>query len=370
MKPHEFLRPRLLGTRFEKCSLPLDLLKDLSALQELVIEVAKSEYLAENPSRKRSPKGFARDFALHLTELEAGSTIPVIVAMMPNSLFPEEESSYFEKAKMRVIEAVEDAATGKAPRLASKFLRFFEHLGRSLREGEAMEFTHTNGRSVALSPIVRKRLLQASQIQEWTEELSLKGRICEIDKANQSFEFELYDGTKLKAPLLELHEVTVLDAVGGYPSNAAANIKGIFRRSRSDRLKSIDQIEHVTLLDPLDIDLQLEEIAQLKDGWLDGEGTAYAPEALRELAKHFDRYFSPNLPLPRLYPMPEGGIQAEWTFGRWEVTLPIQIGSFEVEYQAMQMDTKECRDLDFSLSNAKGWQTLNEQLEAITGGQA
>jgi len=369
MKPHKFLRPRLLGTRFENCSLPLDLLKDLSVLQELVIEVAKSEYLAENPSRQRSPKGFAKDFSLHLTELEAGSTIPVI-AMMPNSLFTEEEASYFEKAKMRIFEAIEDATTGKPPRLASKFLRFFEHLGRSLREGEAMEFTHTDGHSVALTPVIRKFLLQASQISEWTEELSLKGRICEIDKANQSFEFELYDGTKLKAPLLELHEATVLDAVGGYPNNAAANIKGIFCRSRSDRLKSIKQIEHVTLLDPLDIDLQFEEIAQLKSGWLDGEGTAYEPEALRELAKRFDQHFSADLPLPRLYPMPEGGIQAEWTFGRWEVTLPIQLGSFEVEYQAMQMDTKECRDLDFTLATPAGWQTLNEQLASLQGGQA
>ena len=32
--------------------------------------------------------------------------------------------------------------------------------------------------------------------------------------------------------------------------------------------------EHVTPLDPLDVEIRLKELAQLQDGWLDGKGRA------------------------------------------------------------------------------------------------
>ena len=54
----EFLSPRLVGKRFDQHSIPLEVLKDLSALEELIVEVAKWHYLRANKDRKRIPKGF------------------------------------------------------------------------------------------------------------------------------------------------------------------------------------------------------------------------------------------------------------------------------------------------------------------------
>jgi hypothetical protein len=66
-----FLKPRLVGQRFDEHTLPLELLKDFAALEEMLIEVAKRDYLRAHPARARTPRGFTKGIELHLTEVEA-----------------------------------------------------------------------------------------------------------------------------------------------------------------------------------------------------------------------------------------------------------------------------------------------------------
>ena len=74
----EFLRPRLIGPRFDDGKIPLEMLADLSVLREMVIEVAKWRYLETNPDRRRSPKGFADGISITLAGVEKGSATPII----------------------------------------------------------------------------------------------------------------------------------------------------------------------------------------------------------------------------------------------------------------------------------------------------
>jgi hypothetical protein len=48
VEDHVFLKPRFVGKRFDNHSLPLEILKDLAVLEELIIEVAKREYIKKN----------------------------------------------------------------------------------------------------------------------------------------------------------------------------------------------------------------------------------------------------------------------------------------------------------------------------------
>jgi hypothetical protein len=54
----EFLRPRLVGRRLDEHTLPLDILKDFSALEEVLTAVSKRQYLAAHPYRQGTPKGW------------------------------------------------------------------------------------------------------------------------------------------------------------------------------------------------------------------------------------------------------------------------------------------------------------------------
>ncbi len=366
----EFLRPRLVGRRFNEHSLPLDILKDFAALEEMLIEVAKRQYLSAHPDRVRSPKGFTKGLELHLTAVEEGSAIPVI-ALMFSTLFPSADAQYFEQARAQIIEAIAAANQDRSPILPPELLRYFDRFGRSLREGEAIEFCRGNGPAASLTPAVRESLMRASQAEEWTEEATLKGRIPELDQADHSFELELRDGTKLKAPLLEPHHKTVLDAFVGYRNGMLVAIKGIIRRDRADRPKDFESVEHITLLDPLDIETRLEELARLQDGWLDGKGRALDQAALRRLALAFDEHYAPELPLPYLYPTAEGGVQAEWTLGEVEVSLEFALPSLEAVFQSINIKTGESEDYPLGLgSEERNWTVLNDALRRLTGDQA
>jgi hypothetical protein len=371
MNQAEFLRPRLVGRRFDKCSIPLDILKDFAALEEMLIELVKRQYFAMHSERIRLPKGFAKGLELHLTDVVEGSAIPVI-ALTFATLFPPANTDYFEQAKKQIVEAISAAEHGQQPALSPDILRYFDRFGRGLHEGEAMEFSCGNGQTASLTPVTRERLLRASQAQEWTEEVILKGRIPEVDQADHGFELELRNGAKLKAPLLEQHRKTVLDAHYDYRNGVQVAIKGIILRDRADRPKSFESVEHVTLLDPLDVETRLEELAQLQDGWLDGKGHALDSSALHSLAQTFDQYFGADLPLPYLYPTAEGGVQAEWSLGHWEVSLEIALPTLAAEYQAVHLVTGETRALQLTLTvdDRSDWNTLNDSLIQLQEAQA
>lgn len=368
----ELLRPRLVGRRFDEHTLPLDILKDFSALEEMLIEVAKRQYLAAHPDRQRTPKGFTKGVELHLTAVEEGSTKLPIALVFAAALFPPAVANYFEQAKDQIVEAIAAAEQGRQPELPPELLRYFDRFGRGLHEGEAMEFARNNGQTASLTPTTRQYLLRASQAESWTEETTLKGRVPEVDQADHSFELELRNGTKLKAPLLEAHRKTVLEAAVGYRTGVTVAIKGVIERDRADLPKRFESVEHVTSLDPLDIETRLEELAKLEDGWLDGKGGALDRASLIRLTQVFDEGFSPDLPLPYLYPTPEGGVQAEWTLGDWEVSLEIALPSLVAEYQAVHMATAETREkvLLLAAEDGLGWTVLNEALAQLQEAQA
>jgi hypothetical protein len=360
-----FLKPRLVGRRFAEHTIPLELLKDFAALEEMLVEIAKREYLAANPNRSRIPKGFTKGFELHLAAVEEGSTIPVI-ALLFSTLLPPADVIYFEQARDQVIEAVASAERDQQPVLASDLLRYFDRFGRGLREGEAIEFARPGGQITALTPAIRERLLRASQAEEWTEEVTLKGRIPEVDQADLSFELELRTGAKLKAPLDEQHRQTVLEASMAYRQGQVVAVQGVIKRDRADRPRSFESIEHISPLDPLDVETRLEELAALPPGWLDGNGEPLDAAALSALGRDFDAHFDPELPLPYLYPTAEGGIQAEWTLGDWEVSLDIDLAGGAAHYQAVHLPTD--RALDEALELAQGpeaWARLNAALKRL-----
>ena len=77
MNGEPFLQPHLTGSRFAGHSIPLEFLKDLAVLQEMIIEVAKWRFLQDNPGRRRCPRGFTEGIELKLTGIEEGCAAPV-----------------------------------------------------------------------------------------------------------------------------------------------------------------------------------------------------------------------------------------------------------------------------------------------------
>jgi hypothetical protein len=78
MNTEILLEPRFTGERFRANTLPLSLLRDLEALQGIILEIAKDEFRRANPNRQRTPRGFSEGLTLHLVGSREGSYVAQI----------------------------------------------------------------------------------------------------------------------------------------------------------------------------------------------------------------------------------------------------------------------------------------------------
>ncbi len=360
--PPQVFKPELIGERFAQHEVPLEVLKDFAAFEELLMEVAKREYLADHPDRLRIPKGFTKGVELRLAGIEEGSAI---LSLVLAGLSLSDTAVYVTRAHDKIVTTIANISDGQRPGLPPELLRYFDRFGRSLLEGEQITFRHTEGGQTNLTPEVRQKLLQASQAEEWTEEALLKGRVSEADVANGKFELELPDGTKLRAPLEQQHFETIIAALAAYRHNRMLAVKGVVTKDRSGRFKEFDSVEHVNLLHPLDVETRLEELAKLNPQWFNGKGTALDRTSLTALSEEFEKNFDAALPLPHLYPTPEGDVFAEWTLGPWAVSLEIELKTQAARYEALNLSTDDAEELSLDLSEPSGWASLNDELRKL-----
>ncbi len=373
--PIPFMQPRMVGPRFDGHAIPLEMLKDLAVLEEMVIEVAKWCF-RKATGRERSPRGFSKGISLKITDIEDGSAVPNIAVFIENdrNLFPAADLpppkfTYFEKARESICGAINAAANDEniTDYLPENLLSYFDRIGRGLQDGEVIEFDPGNtGRPARLDKSTRRKLVLASKINEHTDEVVLRGTVPKIDQASMTFELETNGGSKIVADMGLQQLETVLDATRGYQTGDRVLIQGIGRFDRSGRLKSIEEVEHISILDPLDVAARLEEFYALKDGWLDGKGLAPSREGLDWFANTFESHYPEDLPLPYLYPTGEGGIQAEWALGGYEISLEVDLGSKRAAWQDLNMATDAEQDRNLNLTEAADWNWMVEQIRTLS----
>ena len=362
----DFFTPKLSGARFTDSTVPVDVLPDVAALQLMLVELAKAAYMEEHPGRKRVPRHFDSDVQIHLAAIEEGSAKLKLVFFFSGLMVPYQ--SAFQKAQAQITQAVEAVSRGQQPAMSPRYLTYFERVGRSLLEGESLDFPTSDGFAV-LNRETRLGLIQASRVQEWTDRTTLRVRVPMSDYRTGKYEVQTLEGITIPGRLNPTIYDQLADAHRAYGSgqNEWLMIECVALKNVSDdKIKSIESVEHVDLLDPLDATVRLQELAELKDGWFDGTGNALQKDALSWLEESFSSRFGSELPLPRLYPTPSANVLAEWLFGRNDVSLEIDLPSRRGNYSALNLDTGESEDETLELGEDKGWQRLNEYLENLS----
>jgi hypothetical protein len=371
-KLYSLLRPKFVGERFEQHSIPLDILRDLSVLEEMVIEAAKWRYHLANPDRKRSPRGFTDDITISLTDLSDGSAVPDIsLAIEQQDLIQPAKLRYFQEAFTSISDAI-DAAANDEPineHLPDRLLSYFDRFGRNLRDTESIQMRPDNAeRPARLTQPVRRRLvLASSKVQELTEEVSLRGRIPEADQSGMTFEIEIIGGPKIEAPLEVQYFDTIIDAFNGYQEHTKVILQGVARYNRFNKIRKMDSIEHVNILDPNDVGARIQELKGLKDGWLDGEGVAPSDQDLDWMLEFLNKEYPDELPLPYIFPTPEGGVQLEWTIGSYDVSLDVDLSEKTAAWNEIHTETMEITEFEVNLNDAKSWEHVKNRISEMAG---
>jgi hypothetical protein len=241
-------------------------------------------------------------------------------------------------------------------------LSYFDQFGRSLRENERIEFVANRDSPVVYDTRVRKTLVLRTASEYRTEE-QLRGAISELNAENNTLTFKFIDGRKVAGTYVREVKEQAITALYGFGESLVL-IDGVVVRDQSDRPKVIEDISRIEFLDPLDVPARIEELALLRDGWLDGEGIVPSKAALAWFGIAWSAHWPDDLPLPYLYPTPTGGLQAEWSSDAVSTLVEIDPASQAANLLVIRNGTGDIEHEGvLDLGKPEGWNTLAASVE-------
>jgi len=366
-----FVTHVLRGARFDGHAVPLTVLPEFTAYRELVLEVARGLFFKENSERQRVPKGFEDGFDLVLRDIKEGSAVAALELRSKPAegqlkLQVTRAPTYFERARDVVNLTIEAMNTGRpAPAdFPLEAVRCFNNFGRTLRDDESIEMQGpSDGIKVTYTRKVRKRLVLLKE-GTYEDSVEISGRVVQFDTQRRMFGV-LVDGNTVTG---------FLDGLGprhlGIVRSAAVHtelrvcVTGVGAYDSLDRLvriiavKEISFAEDEDLREKLDIDRRLAALAELPDGWLDGEGAHLSRDFLSRLVSLLKEAESDGLPRPYLYPTPEGQVQAEWSFPDAEVSALFDAHVHGVSCVGVHTKSGASRDEDIDVREREGIRRL------------
>ena len=358
--PTRFAKPVFRGGRFESNALPVDVLPDLAAYRDLVVELAKHLFLLREPARQRVPKGFVESFQLAVRAVEPGSAGAVLERLpleqqMP-VLFPA--TDLFDEAR-DLIAAVVSAAGSKRPlppafppHLAKRFNQF----GRGLRDEEYVEL-HGPGEEAGprYDRSIRKRIV-VQQEGRYEDKVDVVGVLSGGVIDREQITVRLEDGGLIDG---RCPQVLVRDALEFVERRV--RMLGVGLYDRNDRLERVLWVDDVSLADENEnqvsssLDVQFDELKRLPPGWFDEGTPALDPIGVESFRSFLHGLLSDfSLPLPYVYPTPEGNARAEWSFPDWEVSATAYLAEHSITLHAthLRSDAYQERELSIRANDA------------------
>jgi hypothetical protein len=324
----EFAILTMEGPRFEAKGMPVDGLSEIMAYREVIVGVAHALFYRQNPGRKRLPRGFDDSFQLRLDRIDDGSAVNVLDRVSSG----HDAGDVFDQARDLIEGAISSANLSEelSDDFPSDCLTLFERFGKSLRDDEAFKLQRPYSDRVAIfDPESRKRLLLLRS-DSYTSERVLYGHVFEVNADSGSFQIRLDSGQSLPSTLPEGYFEDVRGALSPGDAGALVRVEGIAQLDRSDTLRKMEEISQFDLVPPArederfqEADMRLDEFSNLEDGWY-GNGTLKPTQvAVKKAHEILDVFARENALVPRVYPMPTGGVQFEWNEGRRDVSLEI-----------------------------------------------
>ncbi|MBN8800438.1 MAG: hypothetical protein ABS96_30325 [Lysobacteraceae bacterium SCN 69-123] len=346
-----FLCARFAGGRFDSHAIPFDVLPDLAAYRSLLVEVAKMLFKRRHNNRVRVPKGFEDSFQIGLVRVEGGhSAVAVGVRLPPRQPAPQGDLGFpayeeFEEAKTYVDDLIRRVqTTGEIPddfptELAGRFNPF----GQSLQPDEYIELGYDTPNPVRYDTFIRKRIVLS---REKTYENAVNavftlnggvantGTIHVLDETGSPFDFRPLSEFEFQKAYTRPTQRVRLIGTGLY--------------DRSERLRRLLDVSIVYNDDEprQPFDERLDEIALAQESWY-APGNPAPSQAAVEAMRNFVRLavLEVGAHAPYLYPLPEGGVAAEWTMGAWEASANIAPEGASIELHAINTESmQELRD--------------------------
>ena len=351
-----FIQPRFVGGRFDEHTLPLSLAKDLVAYEELVIELGKVLFLRNNPKRMRAANGFESSFRLHIKRIDHGCARPAMV--VPGGELAVEFSEARELIN-RVIDS---------PVLPSEFpkplLRYFDRIGRSLEEGESIEWDSASATNKAVLTQARRRELVLSLGGKYDDALILVGVVEELRQGEAVLRVADSDDVSVKFDERWSEEWTEKLRAAWKCPRTLVRIVGTGVFDRHGRLSTVKEITTLECQANSELVTRIDSLAELRDGWLEGHGRAFDVDELQRLSAELAKTFPPSLPYPSVAPTEEGHVALEWIRERARIELEVNFTDNKLELYATDLADDSFVEASFERDQ---WKEALDQVAEILG---
>ncbi|MBD0838868.1 hypothetical protein [Streptomyces sp. TRM68416] len=357
---------RLRGGRYEQQGLPVEVLAEFARYERLVIDVARGLWKQRHAARQRVPRGFASSFSLRLSDIQPGSVVPVLERATNDSdaLFDDIDTSIFDEARLLIQDTLRSIQSGAGiPRtFPPHALREFSRFGRSLQDGEFIEFDGGSPSAAIYSQPVRRLIHEQARLERFEIETLATGQVVSVDAEKGTFGFRLTGGKSIPGRFSSDDLVPdlrqYLDRSTMAPT-VAVNVVAI--QSIIGETIEIQDVLSIEPVLPAEWSERLVELQTLENGWLDGVGKEVSRKLLREVESLLLEFLDAQVERPYIFPTEEGGVQLEWPFTRGEVTV-IVLPDDKVEAYAFS------KEEDQESENLLHWRQLEEITEFVTRG--
>lgn len=324
MRNEPFLQQRFTGKRFEEHELPLDVLKGLSALNDIVLNIAMAKFREHNPARKRLPKGFKKQNSLVISRLREGSTVLDIRVCSREPSLWETLPLWMEDTKKVILNTIQNISKKLSydECITPSILASFAEIGRPLQDDEAIHFEDKD-LSVVYTSQTCKDFHLASQ-RSYSETVEFYGTICEYDKQKCTGTFLTFSEKRFPFNVTEEFQAIVEQAFYGYPKTHVA-LQGIQNFTADGKEKNKIRVDSLEILDPLDVSARMEEFRCLQEGWLEGTGKPFDRKQLEWLENLIISLLLQSIRPPYLYPTEGENISMEWDVDKTEISVEFQL---------------------------------------------
>ena len=357
IRGRDFASPVFRGGRFESNVLVVDVLSDLVAYRDLVVDLAKHLVLQREPSRKRAPKGFVESFQIGIRAVEGGSAVALLSRIESTPALPWSDS--FDDARDLVEEVV--AAVGEGRNLPEgfpvEFAKRFNQLGRGLRDGEYIELRKPGATTgPRYDRDVRKSIVLLHETR-YEDRADVTGWIAGGVIDRQQLTIRRQDEPLLDCTCSEDLVRWALERV-----EKRVRLVGVGSFDKHDRLEKVLRVSDIALADESDendalglaisrLSARFDELAALPEGWFEAGTPPLDRKGLLDVHAFLVEAMKEGVPAPHLYPTPEGEARAEWSFPGWEVSASFNLSEGTIWMHATDLEGDADRECGLALTN-------------------
>ncbi|MGK4005336.1 hypothetical protein WMF31_22090 [Sorangium sp. So ce1036] len=345
-----FLELTFDGGRFESHSVPVSVLAEFGTMQAILLRVARELWLRDHKERERVPRGFTEAAQLNLVASRESSYTAVLRRSEPAHGRDASSFDYvFEQALDVTVQALAAAANDNAQIPADfprNLLDLLGNLGRHLGKGEELRIRGKTSETVArIDQNSRGRLALLTK-RPLESDVDFEGEVESVDDSGK-IRVRTRDGERIEVPF-GLHRREELGLAFQQRPMVRVRVRGAMQLQQR-RMTTVEELETVDDERAPDVKKlwdRLKTLEEVPDGWLDGDGKKPTEEVMAFARLVLSRLVVDHrsIPRPKVFPTPDGGLQAEWVLGSWAAEARFSPLSGYIVLEATNADTMEERE--------------------------